>query len=114
MTTRRKKKLSVNTIPSIQEVNLIKKDSVIHFNNPEMRASLATNTFAVTGHANNKQITRLLPGILNPKSLRHLKKLASNATSLTTAGWLIWIESRKKVTCSGQTQKKRRKWPEKW
>ena len=26
---------------------------------------MAANTFAVTGHAENKQITELLPGILN-------------------------------------------------
>merc|ERR1711944_86029 len=78
------KKLSVNTIPGIEEVNMIKDDgSVIHFNNPKVQASLAANTFAVTGHAENKQITELLPGILNQlgaESLTHLKKLASNVT----------------------------------
>ncbi len=76
------KKLSVNTIPGIEEVNMIKDDgSVVHFNNPKVQASLAANTFAVTGHAENKQITELLPGILNQlgaESLTHLKKLASN------------------------------------
>jgi len=84
------KKLSVNTIPGIEEVNMIKDDgSVIHFNNPKVQASLAANTFAVTGHADNKQITELLPGILNqlgPESLTHLKKLASNVTSSAAAG----------------------------
>lgn len=78
------KKLSVNNIPGIEEVNMIKDDgSVIHFNNPKVQASLAANTFAVTGHAENKQITELLPGILNQlgaESLTHLKKLASNVT----------------------------------
>merc|ERR1711863_257036 len=65
------KKLSVNSIPGIEEVNMIKDDgTVIHFNNPKVQASLAANTFAVTGHGENKQITDLLPGIL--------KKLASN------------------------------------
>lgn len=63
---------------------MIKDDgSVIHFNNPKVQASLAANTFAVTGHAENKQITELLPGILNQlgaESLTHLKKLASSAT----------------------------------
>lgn len=78
------KKLSVNNIPGIEEVNMIKDDgTVIHFNNPKVQASLAANTFAVTGHAENKQITELLPGILNQlgaESLTHLKKLASNVT----------------------------------
>jgi len=76
------KKLSVNSIPGIEEVNMIKDDgTVIHFNNPKVQASLAANTFAVTGHGENKQITDLLPGILNQlgaESLQHLKKLASN------------------------------------
>merc|ERR1712042_53342 len=78
------KKLSVNNIPGIEEVNMIKEDgSVIHFNNPKVQASLAANTFAVTGHAENKQITEMLPGILNQlgaESLTHLKRLASNVT----------------------------------
>merc|ERR1711997_615665 len=76
------KKLSVNNIPGIEEVNMTKDDgTVIHFNNPKVQASLAANTFAVTGHGENKQITDLLPGILNQlgaESLTHLKKLASN------------------------------------
>merc|ERR1711923_375411 len=76
------KKLSVNNIPGIEEVNMIKDDgTVIHFNNPKVQASLAANTFAVTGHGENKQITDLLPGILSQlgaESLTHLKKLASN------------------------------------
>merc|ERR1711983_49793 len=79
------KKLSVNNIPGIEEVNMIKDDgTVIHFNNPKVQASLAANTFAVTGHGENKQITDLLPGILNQlgaESLTHLKKLASNVPS---------------------------------
>jgi len=78
------KKLSVNNIPGIEEVNMIKDDgTVIHFNNPKVQASLAANTFAVTGHAENKQITEMLPGILNQlgaESLTHLKRLASNVT----------------------------------
>ena len=57
------KKLQVNTIPGIEEVNMIKDDgNVIHFNNPKVQASLGANTFAVTGQAENKQITELLPG----------------------------------------------------
>merc|ERR1712141_804591 len=74
------KKLSVNNIPGIEEVNMIKDDgTVIHFNNPKVQASLAANTFAVTGHGENKQITELLPGILSQlgaESLTHLRKLA--------------------------------------
>lgn len=79
------KKLNVNNIPGIEEVNMIKEDGqVLHFNNPKVQASLAANTFAVSGHAENKQITEMLPGILNQlgaESLSNLKKLATNVTS---------------------------------
>jgi nascent polypeptide-associated complex subunit beta len=75
------KKLSVNGIPGIEEVNMIKDDGqVIHFNNPKVQASLSANTFAITGHAELKQIAEMLPGILNQlgiESLSSLKKLAS-------------------------------------
>ncbi|CAG5127645.1 unnamed protein product [Candidula unifasciata] len=80
------KKLSVNSIPGIEEVNMIKEDGqVIHFNNPKVQASLAANTFAITGHAENKQITEMLPGILNQlgtESLSSLKKLASTVAGV--------------------------------
>merc|ERR1712013_669318 len=78
------KKLAVNTIPNIEEVNMIRDDgTVLHFNNPKVQASLAANTFAVTRHAENKQLTEMLPGILNQlgaESLTHLKRLASNVS----------------------------------
>ncbi|XP_052258531.1 transcription factor BTF3 homolog 4-like isoform X2 [Dreissena polymorpha] len=79
------KKLSVNNIPGIEEVNMIKDDGqVIHFNNPKVQASLAANTFAISGHAENKQISEMLPGILNQlgaESLSSLKKLASSVSA---------------------------------
>lgn len=75
------KKLAVNTIPGIEEVNMIKDDgTVIHFNNPKAQASLAANTFAITGHADTKQITDMLPGIisqLGPEGLNQLKRIAT-------------------------------------
>jgi len=75
------KKLGVNNIPGIEEVNMIRDDgSVIHFNNPKVQASLSHNTFAISGHADHKQITEMLPGILSQlgaESLSHLKKLAT-------------------------------------
>jgi len=84
------KKLSVTNIPGIEEVNMIKDDgTVIHFNNPKVQASVPANTFAVVGHGENKQITEMLPGILNQlgaESLTHLKRLASNVTSSFAAG----------------------------
>jgi hypothetical protein len=66
------KKLAVNNIPGIEEVNLIKNDgSVIHFNNPKTQASLASNVFAITGHGEQKQASRRptnFPSNLNPET----------------------------------------------
>lgn len=54
------KKLSVNTIPGIEEVNMIKNDgTVLHFNNPKVQASLAANTFSINGHAEPKQVNHI-------------------------------------------------------
>jgi len=74
------KKLSVNTIPGIEEVNMIKDDgTVIHFNNPKVQASPSANTFAVTGHGESKMLTEMLPSILNQlgaEGIGNLRKLA--------------------------------------
>lgn len=52
------KKLAVNQIPGIEEVNMIKNDgTIIHFNNPKAQASLAANTFAITGHSEQKEVS---------------------------------------------------------
>ena len=79
------KKLGVNTIPGIEEVNMIKDDgSVIHFNNPKAQTSLTANTFAITGHGETKQITDMLPSILNqlgPEGISQLNRLATGGMS---------------------------------
>jgi len=88
------KKLAVNTIPNIEEVNMIKDDgTVLHFNNPKVQASLAANTFAITGPAENKLLTEVLPGILNQLGVEGLSNLRRMAEQLprttpttTTAG----------------------------
>ena len=60
------KKLGVNNISGIEEVSMFtNRGTVIHFNNPKVQASLAANTFTITGHAETKQLTEMLPSILN-------------------------------------------------
>lgn len=79
------KKLGVNPIPGIDEVNMIKDDgTVIHFKNVQAQASLAANTFAITGHGETKQITEMLPGIFSQLGPDQLKYLASTSASV---GW---------------------------
>lgn len=81
------KKLGLTNIPGIEEVNMIKDDGeVIHFNNPKVQASLSSNTFAVTGHAEVKKITEMLPTLLsqlNAESFSSaLKKLVASSPNL--------------------------------
>ncbi|XP_055759534.1 transcription factor BTF3-like [Salvelinus fontinalis] len=72
------KKLGV--LSGIEEVNMFtNQGTVIHFNNPKVEASLAANTFTITGHAETKQLTEMLPSIINllgADSLTILRRLA--------------------------------------
>ena len=76
------KKLGVNQIPGIEEVNLFHDDGTItHFQQPKVQVSMPSNTFVVSGNAERKQMTELLPGILNqlgPDALNSLKKIADS------------------------------------
>ncbi|KAB0382018.1 hypothetical protein FD755_003935 [Muntiacus reevesi] len=64
------KKLGVNNISGIEEVTMFtNQGTVIHFTNPKVQASLAANTFTITGHAETKQLTEMLPSILNQLAL---------------------------------------------
>lgn len=76
------KKLAVNNIPGIEEVNMIKDDGhVIHFTNPKVQASLAANTFAIMGQAEIKTISEMLPGIYNQLDLTNLPSKMPNMTT---------------------------------
>lgn len=75
------KRLGVNNIPAIEEVNLFKEDGdVIHFSNPKVQASIGANTYVVSGTGETKKLQELLPGILNqlgPDNLANLRQLAA-------------------------------------
>ncbi|RMZ74321.1 nascent polypeptide-associated complex subunit beta [Pyrenophora seminiperda CCB06] len=80
------KKLNVQPIQAIEEVNMFKSDgNVIHFSAPKVHASVPANTFAIYGHGEDKELTELVPGILNqlgPDSLASLRKLAESYQSM--------------------------------
>ena len=38
--------------------------TVIHFQNPKVQAAIASNTFAIGGQAEIKELSEMLPGIL--------------------------------------------------
>jgi len=69
----------VNAIPAIEEVNIFKDDVVIQFVNPKVQASIAANTWVVSGSPQTKKLQDILPGIINqlgPDNLDNLRKLA--------------------------------------
>jgi nascent polypeptide-associated complex subunit beta len=52
------KRLGVNSIPAIEEVNIFKDEMVIHFVNPKVQASIQANTWVVSGSPQTKKFTR--------------------------------------------------------
>ncbi|CAI9753066.1 unnamed protein product [Fraxinus pennsylvanica] len=73
------KRIGVNAIPAIEEVNIFKEDVVIQFVNPKVQASIAANTWVVSGTPQNKKLQDILPQLihqLGPDNLENLKKLA--------------------------------------
>ncbi|KAM4864660.1 transcription factor BTF3-like [Thomomys bottae] len=78
------KKLGVNNISGIGEANMFtNQGTVIHFNNPKVQASLTANTFTITGHAETKQLTEMLPSVLNQVSADSLTSLRRLAEALS-------------------------------
>ena len=84
------KRLGVNNIPAIEEVNLFKDDgNVIHFKNPKVQANIGANTYVVSGHSETKALQDLLPGIINQlgqDNLQNLKKIAEAYSQKKDAG----------------------------
>jgi nascent polypeptide-associated complex subunit beta len=80
------KKLGTQPIQAIEEVNMFKSDgNVIHFAAPKVHAAVPHNTFAIYGNGEDKELTELVPGILNqlgPDSLASLRKLAESYQNL--------------------------------
>ncbi|KAF8690368.1 NAC domain-containing protein [Rhizoctonia solani] len=80
------KKLNVQPIAPIEEVNMFQVDgSVLHFTAPKVHGAHSSNTFAVYGAGHVKDLTELVPGILNqlgPDSLANLRRLAESYQSM--------------------------------
>ena len=56
------KRLGVNNIPAIEEVNIFKDDgNVIHFESPKVQASIQSNTYVISGNCETKSLQELLP-----------------------------------------------------
>merc|ERR1719421_1583323 len=81
------KRLGVNTIPGIEKVNMFKEDgAVLHFSAPKVQASIAANTYVITGHGEDKQLQELLPGIINQLGADNLMNLKRIAEQMGASG----------------------------
>lgn len=89
------KKLAVQPMTGIEEVNMFKEDgNVLHIANPKgmysnltsVHGAVAANTLAIYGKAQDKELTELVPGILSqlgPESLASLRKLAESYQAIS-------------------------------
>lgn len=81
------KKLGATNIPGIEEVNLFKEDGkVIHFVNPKVQASIAANTYIISGPSETKSLQELLPSIVSQLGMDNLSQLQSLAAQAGAAG----------------------------
>ncbi|KAG0221772.1 nascent polypeptide-associated complex subunit beta [Mortierella sp. GBAus27b] len=75
-------KLSLVAQPFVEEVNMFMQDgSVLHFRQAKVHTSLASNTYAIYGRGEEKDLTELLPGILSqlgPESLAAIQRIAQS------------------------------------
>lgn len=59
---------------------MFKEDGeVLHFASPKVQASVGANTYVISGHAENKKLEELLPGVINQigaENLMSLKRIA--------------------------------------
>jgi len=84
------KRLGLSNIPGIEEVAMFRDDqTVMHFTQPKVQASPASNTYVVTGHVEEKSIEQVFPpGIdtskLSPELFKRLQ--AEFAASAALSG----------------------------
>ncbi|CAG9465368.1 unnamed protein product [Pedinophyceae sp. YPF-701] len=58
------KRMGVNVIPGIEEVNIFQSESVIQFKNPKVQASIAANTYVVSGTPVTRSLADMIPQLL--------------------------------------------------
>ncbi|GAA5836955.1 hypothetical protein JCM9279_007717 [Rhodotorula babjevae] len=73
------KKLNVQGVGPVDEVNMFKEDGILHFQRPTVHCSAGNNTYAVYGHGVHKDLTELMPSVLNqlgPDAMAVIQRLA--------------------------------------
>jgi len=78
------KRLQVNTIPGIEEVLLFQEDnSAIAFTNPKVQASIAANTYVVSGPSTHRSAQEAMASMLNGMSPANLQQLMAQMQGLS-------------------------------
>ena len=82
-------KLSVQQIQGIDEANFFREDgSVLHFNRPQVQASVPSNTFAIHGNPQEKDLGELMPNIISQMGAESIEQLRAYAEQLSKSGAL--------------------------
>jgi nascent polypeptide-associated complex subunit beta len=75
------KKLGVQPLNGVEEVNIFKNDgNVIHITSPKIQASVPSNTYAVSGDVSEKSVASFLPGILSQLGSESIDRLKEYVT----------------------------------
>lgn len=53
------KRLQLNQLPGIEEVNIVRENAFIHFKNPKVQAQISANTYVVSGTAETKPLSEM-------------------------------------------------------
>lgn len=76
------KKMGLNPIPSIEEVNMFTdKNEIIHFKDPKVVASLQANTYAISGACECKSLHEMLPKVISQMGNENLMSLKNSLGS---------------------------------
>ena len=57
------KRLQLNQLPGIEEVNIVRESNFIHFKNPKVQAQISANTYVVSGTAESKPLTEMMTSV---------------------------------------------------
>lgn len=57
------KRLQLNQLPGIEEVNIVRENGFIHFKNPKVQAQISANTYVVSGTAETKPLSEMSSGM---------------------------------------------------
>ena len=81
------KKLGATAIPGIEEVNMFRSDGkVVHFSTPKVQATIASNTYFVSGNADTVNLESLLPGIVSQMGHEAIAALQAQVASMGAGG----------------------------